>query len=348
MSVSVGESGSTLYAHKASELRTPASNEKLLLSMAILDELGPDERIETRAAASTFSSGEVPGPLWILGGGDPGIDSKRLGALAHELVDAGLTRIGGSVRGSTTFFKHDWYAKGWKPYFPRVYCPLPSALTFNGNTAGGVHIRDPEKRAAQALTKKLRGLGVRIGGPASAGSAPAGLTEIASIQSKALPSLLHTQNVDSINFYAEVLGKLLGASAAGAPGTISKGAAAIEAFAGDSGANVRAFDSSGLSYDDRVSTQGMLKMMWTVDGEPWADELRDTLPRAGQGTLQGRLHGLDVWAKTGTLTGISALSGWVRLRDGELAEFSILSRGMPKTTAIGIEDKIVALIARNA
>jgi D-alanyl-D-alanine carboxypeptidase len=90
-------------------------------------------------------------------------------------------------------------------------------------------------------------------------------------------------------------------------------------------------------------------MLDTVDAMPWAADLRGTLPKPGQGTLAGRLHGLDVHAKTGTLDNISALSGWVRLdSDGNLAEFSILSRGMSKTTAINLEDKIVALIAHNA
>jgi hypothetical protein len=128
MSVSIGENGTTLYAHKDDVLRTPASNEKLMLTMAILDQLGPNQRIETRAAAGSFSHGEVSGPLWILGGGDPGINSARLGTLAHDLVHAGLTRVDGPVRGSTTFFKHDWFAKGWKRDFPQTECALPSAL----------------------------------------------------------------------------------------------------------------------------------------------------------------------------------------------------------------------------
>jgi D-alanyl-D-alanine carboxypeptidase/D-alanyl-D-alanine-endopeptidase (penicillin-binding protein 4) len=320
-----------------------------MLTMAILDQLGPDQRIETRAAAGSFDHGEVSGPLWILGGGDPGINSARIGTLAHDLVDAGLTRVEGSVRGSTTFFKHDWFAKGWKRDFPQTECALPSALTFNNNSVNGRHINDPEKLAAQALTKKLRGLGVHITQSAGAGAAPSGLADIASIHSKPITSVLHRQNVDSVNFYAEVLGKLLGAETAGAPGTIRKGAAAIEDFASTAGAHVDAFDSSGLSYDDRVSTRGMLKMLDTVDAKPWAGDLRGTLAKSGQGTLAGRLHGLDVRAKTGTLDNISALSGWVRLdSDGNLAEFSILSRGMSKTTAINLEDKIVALIAHNA
>jgi D-alanyl-D-alanine carboxypeptidase/D-alanyl-D-alanine-endopeptidase (penicillin-binding protein 4) len=291
----------------------------------------------------------ISGPLWILGGGDPGINTARISSLAHSIARAGVTKITGSVRGSTTYFSHDWFAKGWKKSFRRDECAMPTALTFNGNSSRGRNIRDPEKLAAVALTKKLRGVGVRVGGKAGAGKAPSGLTDVASIHSKPLKSILHIQNVGSVNFYAEVLGKLLGAKVSGPPGTIAKGAKAIEAFASAAGAHVTAYDSSGLSYANRVSTEGMLKMMTEASGKSWGDDLIATLAKPGQGTLAGRLHGLDVHAKTGTLNSISALSGWVKLdSNGKLAEFSILSKGMPKTTAIAIEDKIVALIAHNA
>lgn len=77
--------------------------------------------------------------------------------------------------------------------------------------------------------------------------------------------------------------------------------------------------------------------------------LRSTLPRPGQGTLSGRLLGLQVRAKTGTLfQQVSALSGWVRLHSGSWAAFSILSHGLAKREAVALEDRLVALITTNA
>ena len=58
---------------------------------------------------------------------------------------------------------------------------------------------------------------------------------------------------------------------------------------------------------------------------------------------------MKVRAKTGTLIGISALSGWVWLeREGTWAEFSVMSRGMSKSAAAAIEDRIVRIAANRA
>jgi D-alanyl-D-alanine carboxypeptidase/D-alanyl-D-alanine-endopeptidase (penicillin-binding protein 4) len=81
---------------------------------------------------------------------------------------------------------------------------------------------------------------------------------------------------------------------------------------------------------------------------PWGNDLLTSLAVPGEGTLGGRLAGLDVRAKTGTLIGdISALSGYVRVRSGRWASFSIMSE-LPKDDAVALEDAIVRAIAANA
>jgi D-alanyl-D-alanine carboxypeptidase/D-alanyl-D-alanine-endopeptidase (penicillin-binding protein 4) len=251
--------------------------------------------------------------------------------------------------GSTGYFRHDWWAPGWKPSFPGAEVALPTALTFEGNRSHGRSIRDPERRAAASLTRQLRSSGVRVGGKPGAGRAPRGLRVVAGIRSRSLEALLRRQNVDSRNFDAEVLGKLLGVTRFGAPGTISKGARAIERWASGFGVSVQAHDGSGLSYRNRVTASGVVRLLWAADGATWTNDLRGALPRGGQGTLAHRLRTVHVRAKTGTLDRISALSGWVRLeRTGEWAEFSILSRGTSKDAAVRVEDRIVRAVAANA
>ena len=348
--ISVREAGSFVYRHGGDQLRTPASNQKLLLAMALLSRLGPDATLPTEVAAAVPpTAGILPGDLWILGHGNPALGPAAMTALARSVVAAGITQIEGSIVGSTGFFRRDWRAPGWRRYFPRTEVPLPTALTYQGNVDGGIHIHDPELRAARSLTEELRELGVRVAGEPGARLPPAGLLPVAQVGSPPLIELLEFAARYSSNFYAEVLGKLLGAEQLGPPGSIGKGAAAIRAWATAAGVRARARDSSGLSYANRLSPTGLVRLLGIGESMAWGEALREALPGPGQGTLGGRLRGVPVHAKTGTLTGISALSGWVfarRLRSW--VEFSIMSEGLPKDEAVEIEDRVVRMLWRFA
>jgi D-alanyl-D-alanine carboxypeptidase/D-alanyl-D-alanine-endopeptidase (penicillin-binding protein 4) len=348
--VSVREAGQFLYRHADKVRRTPASNQKLLLAMALLDRLGPGLRIPILARANIVEPGGViPGNLWIIGRGDPHVGPNDLADLAQDIADAGITRVRGSVKGATTYFARDWWARGWKPYFPDEYIPLPSALTYLGNVDGGRHIRDPERRAARELTAQLRAVGISVGGPPAAGEPPPGLQHIAAVRSPTLIVLLQNMLNHSINFSAEVLGKRLGVDRYGVPGTIAKGARAVAGWVAGMGVQAIAYDGSGLSYANSVSPAGIARLLGEVEELPWGDDLMGALPGPGQGTLTSRLAGVPVRAKTGTLTERSALSGWVYLQEtATWAEFSIISKGLPVSRAKGLEDRIVRILWRDA
>ena len=350
MSVSVGEAGAFLYGRAPDAMRTPASNEKLLLSMALLDAFGPDDVIRTGAAsASDATEGVIRGDLWILGRGDPEVDVGTMKMLARRIAASGITRIGGRVMGSTAYFRQDWEAPGWNDV-ARDYVARPTALAFEGNLDGsGRDVSDPERRAAEALTDELEALGVAVKGRPGAGRPPDGVAEVASVRSRTLRAILAKLLRPSNNFYAEVLGKRLGVSASGTPGTIAKGAAAIQAWVGANGAAFELYDNSGLSYSNRVSAEGIVRLLWVAEAAPWGADLFGALPEGGQGTLQHRFPTVQVRAKTGTLTDISALSGWVWLERLEAwGEFSILSSGMSKPNASEIEDEIVRILQNQA
>ena len=351
MSVTIGDDGAFWYRHLALVARTPASNEKLLLSMALLSALGPDHVMDTRAmAAAAPVDGVIDGDMWLVGHGDPELGPDALNALARQIDDAGVRRITGSVLGDTGPFQRDWWAPGWKDDFPEVEVAIPTALAFRGNVGPeGRHIDDPELRAAEFLTKTLRRRGIRVKGPAGVASAGGPRVKIAAIDSAPMVDIIRRMNIDSVNFDAEVLGKVLGADVSGTA-SIAAGAAAIDAFTAANGAprSVQR-DASGLSYANRVTTQGMVRLLWSADRQPWASDLRLAMPIGGQGTLEGRLGHTRVRAKTGTLTAVSALSGWVWSRTAnDWIEFSILSDGLHKYEAVRIEDAIVQLVSQRA
>ena len=352
VSVTIALGGDTLYAHRDWVARPPASNEKLLLSMALLRRLGADATIATRLFATerVGADGVLEGNLWVVGHGDPEVDALDMAELARALVQDGVERVRGRVFAGTGPFARDWWAPGWRDYFPDVYIALPTALTYRFNeAAGGRHLRDPERLAAKTFTKKLEARGIEVSGRPGSGSTPQGLVALATIESDPLAAIIRRMNLVSSNFRAEVLGKMLGARRLGSPGTIAKGARVIERFAGSHGVHVVAHDSSGLSYDNRVSAEGIIDMLRVAEKASWGEVLRGTLPAGGEGTLQGRLETVTVRAKTGTLIDASALSGWVWLeREDAWAAFSILSSGMDEDRAKSIENKIVRVVAANA
>jgi D-alanyl-D-alanine carboxypeptidase len=360
ISISVRDKGEVLYRWNARKRRTPASVEKLLTSMVLLDKLGTDRRFTTTAAAPAPAAGVVRGNLWLLGNGDPtvtgggrfgrslGFRPTRLRRLAYRIREAGIVRIRGRVMGGTGIFARDWWAPGWKSDFPSRYVPFPSALNFEGNVHKGRHINDPERRAARNLKRKLQRIGVEVTRGVGTGKRPAGLQPLAKVRSVPLSHILRFMNRKSSNFFAEVLGKVLGHEVSGT-GSIAAGARALKKWTSENNVGVDTFDGSGLSYSNRMSSHGMTRLLSAAEKESWGPALRRSLAKGGQGTLKHRLKGTRVRAKTGTLTSISALSGWVWLeRTGSWAEFAILSSGMPKSTAVNIEDRVVRILNQYA
>jgi serine-type D-Ala-D-Ala carboxypeptidase/endopeptidase (penicillin-binding protein 4) len=361
--VSVRDQGKTLYSFSATRKRIPASNQKLLLSMALLDRMDPDERLATSALGRRVRSGTLKGNLYIVGRGDPTISSggpfarslslrpTYVGRLARKIKEAGVRRIGGRVVGVRNYFASDWWASGWKSFYPSSQIALPVALNLNGNTDKGRHISDPERRLAVSLTKRLRSMGVRVGAKARTGSRTPDYARngVARVRSSPLATILRYMNRTSSNSFAEVLGKVLAVQRSGRPGTIAKGGRGIQAWAARYNVRVRAHDSSGLSSANRVSPHGLARLLGVAHNRSWGQRFRNGLATGGQGTLEDRLHGVPVRAKTGTLSGVSTLSGWVRLKRADSwGEFSIMSGGMSKTKAANLEDRIVRFLTKRA
>jgi serine-type D-Ala-D-Ala carboxypeptidase/endopeptidase (penicillin-binding protein 4) len=335
VSVAVAARGETLYEHAADEQRTPASVQKVLLSMALFDELGPRHRITTRV--ESVKSGGAVGNLWIIGGGDPSMVSGAGGVrrLANRVARSGIERVRGSVIVNSSLFASDWRAPGWQPW-SRDFANRPTALAVDGN--GSPH---PPLAFGRSLSNALGARGVAVRHGPRSGRVPSRARIVTRVRSARLRVLVAHMNTASSNFYAEMLGKLLGSQVFGPPGTMSKGARAIERFAAQKGVELIAHDSSGLSYANRVSAHDLAILLDHAERQPWGRALRLSLPSPGEGTLASRLDGVPLHAKTGTLwNGSSALAGWVRLRRGGMASFAVLGRGSGKS----IEDAIVKRI----
>lgn len=343
MSVSVGLGTTIVFALHGTKPMRPASNEKLLTSLAALAAFGPGYTFPTRGEAKGgFKGGTLQGDLWLVGSGDPELNGASFGRLADALIAAGLRHVTGSVIGDTSAFDRGWWAPGWLLGISRQYVTRPTALAVDGNAGAGM----PEMTAATSLLSVLRSRGITVNGVAKTGRAPAGTRTLAQIRSAPLGQILARQNYSSINFDAEMIAKALGARRHG-PGSTAAGAAAIQAWVATQGVAATVLDGSGLSHRDRVSTNALVTLLLQARRGPDGQALYNSLPSPGHGTLSFRLAGVPVRAKSGSLfvIPVEALSGYVRDAAGHLVAFSILSQDLSATTARALEDSIVRALA---
>ena len=241
--------------------------------------------------------------------------------------------------GDTSAFDRGWWAPGWLRGISRNYVARPTALRLTGSSG-------LEAEAVAAFRAASSALGSRSTGPSATGVAPKRLELLATDRSAALGSLLAHQNHESDNLYAELTTKLLGDTAA-TSGSTASGARVIHAWAAEHAVDASVRDGSGLSDQDRTSAEGLVTLLLAAQRRPWFPVFLRSLPTGGDGTLAGRLTGLPVHAKTGTLfvRPTSTLSGYVATRNGRTVAFSVLTHDLPESTALGIEDAVVRALA---
>jgi len=161
----------------------------------------------------------------------------------------------------------------------------------------------------------------------------------------------------SQNLYAETLLKAVGAARSG-PGSAEEGrraaAGIFSAWGIPPGGYVQA-DGSGLSRYDYVTADMIVALLEHLFKDPkHKDAFIATLPIAGKdGTVSSRLKGTrgegNATAKTGSISNVRALSGYVRTRDGETLAFSILANSftIPAATVTYIADVAVETLANH-
>ncbi|GAC1592895.1 MAG: D-alanyl-D-alanine carboxypeptidase/D-alanyl-D-alanine-endopeptidase [Acidimicrobiales bacterium] len=337
LQVQVG--GVPVYAHEAGTPLLAASNIKLLTAYVAASRLGPDAKLTTAAvAAKAPVGGLVDGPLFLVGGGDPLLATAdyrqtqtewtlaaepvtKLEDLADRIRGAGVTRITGGVLGDDSRFDGQRTVPTWKStYVSSGEVGPVGALEINGGfTVSGrrkVPNLTPAASAAQALATLLQARGVTVEGGVSTGTAPAAAVAVASVDSLPLRDVIGIMLRESDNLAAEMLVKELGHRFAGA-GTWAAGLGVVRDTLASAAIPVDGLaivDGSGLDRSDRATCATLAAL--DVAGGPAGGTVIAGLPRAGNcGTLVKRFVGQAaagrVRAKTGSLTGVAALTGYV-------------------------------------
>lgn len=255
------DSGTVLAAQDGDRAFMPASILKVPTALAVLRELGPDHRFATRLMYSgTLRDGVIDGDLWLVGGGDPMLDTPTLARLTDALASAGIRGVRGRfLYDDTAIFLHEMiedrqpptasYNPGlaglsldfnrfkvmWKGGAPTgadipldpLPVALPVALTAPPTAQPGISevwvpVRDPGRFTARVFQWQAAQRGIPLPLPEAAPVTVAA-TELARLDSPPLREILRRALVFSNNMATETVA-IAATTKAGRPATLEDAA----------------------------------------------------------------------------------------------------------------------------
>ncbi|MGH7909716.1 MAG: D-alanyl-D-alanine carboxypeptidase/D-alanyl-D-alanine endopeptidase, partial [Thermodesulfobacteriota bacterium] len=391
-----------IFQYNPDKLFVPASNIKVLTSVAGLSILKPDYRFKTEFySGGDATKGVIHGGLYFKGYGDPTLSTQHLETIAEEFKSLGVKEIKGGIIVDDSYFDNVRYGKGWKEKWKGdVFSPPISALSLNYNTfyikvypakigriptvvlepkgtnaniinkaittkkggrltavwlEGGktikldgsisrrtpsytleVTTRSPALYAGSAFKRILEDAGIRVEGYVSMGDVPDWGVVLYTHFSDPLYLIIAEFNKNSVNIIGENIIKTLGATIIGESGTWEKGTQVVSNFLHEIGIkdSFEIFDGSGLSLLNRVSPNVITDVLeYAYNNQVISLKFLNSLSIGGvDGTLKKRFRRSEVEgrviAKTGHLSNVSALSGYLFTKSGDVLVFSILANGL--------------------
>lgn len=330
--------GQVLAKRSADTPLTPASTIKVLTTMAAVDILGANRTFVTKVVDAGA------GRVVLVGGGDPLLTDKTSTssyrkASLQKLAKATVAALKAAKRKTVTLrydaslfsgptFSPKWKAK-WKGSEARV-----AALEINsGKLSNGRAAANPAKTAANAFAKRLRAAGIKVSSVA-AGKAGSTSGELARVTSTALSRIVKRTLLVSDNVAAETLSRHA-AIANGRAGSFTGAAANLKAWLSARGlwaSGQKVLDGSGLAPGSKLTPRTLAGAIRLALADAEFAPVIAGLPVAGKsGTLKNRFDDKSeragrntVHAKTGTLSGLAGLTGFLTTKDGAVLVFAEL------------------------
>lgn len=221
-------------------------------------------------------------------------------------------------------------------------------------------VDEPAGMAGHVFAEALAENGVEVEGDVARGEVPEDWDEphtIAENTSMPLEEILVPLMKFSNNGHTEMLVKTIGRENAD-EGSWEAGLVGVDEALQELGVDTSDLvlnDGSGLSRTDRITAGGMIDLLTKVQDAPWYEAWHDSLPVAGDsdpfvgGTLASRMDGTAadgvVQGKTGTMSGVSALSGYVQGPDGSELFFSVVNNDHAGSAPLHVQDAIAVRLA---
>jgi len=296
------------------------------------------------------------GNIIVKGDFDPAFTYADVRAIAQQVQNLAIDSIDGWIIGDVSMTDTLSLGYGWCwDDVPSEHIPYLSPLLYNQGKAGRKSSPHPEMRFVQTLRREVEALGIGVRGVrVSTVPATSGATLFCTSQ-RTIEEILPRMMKNSDNLYAESMFYQLAHSAKASGAGRTEGAKMVEQVIGKAGGNttdLKVADGSGVSLYNYVTAATQVAMLRYAYARPNIFQpLYESMPIAGvDGTLGGRMKSgkaySNVHAKTGSVTGVSSLTGYVTGQSGHVIAFSILCNGSLKmSSARSYQDRICEVLA---
>lgn len=335
------DADSAIFCHNERQLMRPASTMKVITAITALSRLGGSYQFKTDLCyTGRVDSCTLQGDIYCVGGFDPRFNNDDLRAFVEGIRRLGIDTIRGSIYADKSMKDKNPYGEGWcwdddnptlsplllsrkDHLLPKFYSDLREAGIYLTGSLG--EKRKPED--ANCIVRRFH----------------------------TIDQVLMRMLKESDNLYAESMFYQIAASTGNHPATAKSARAIIKQLVnkiGLDGSRYQFADGSGLSLYNYVSAELEVKLLrYAYNDQNIYNHLLPALPIAGtDGTLRKRMTGAftrgNVHAKTGTVTGISSLCGYLTAANGHHLCFSIINQGvMHGKNGRRFQDKVCTILA---
>ena len=338
-SITIADSQGRLLADlNGSRPRIPASNQKLVSTAYALDRLGTDYRLSTQLWRLS------DGSFRLTGEGDPDLALPQLQRFAKLALGSG----GGSGQLPSLLKlqiaeepRQAWWPQGWHP--DDRYYAYGAPITRLALTSNAIHeaVMNPPSRLQNLLQKTMQQQGAKVQVSLISARAPLPGDAILMHQENSAPmhNLLSLANTESHNFTAEVLLRQ-GAGSWDLGQAIQRQTLWLTEQ-GLPMQGVRGADGSGLDRANRLTSRFLAALLLRMDQHPYGRAYLASMAVAGQrGTLRNLYVGSPLqgkfYGKTGTITGVRAISGVLVTNDGPRYVSAISNGASSPNNIIGL------------
>ena len=334
------DADSAIYRFNERQLMRPASTMKAITAIAALDRLGGSYQFKTELCYTGQVDGCVlNGDVYCVGGFDPRFNTDDMRAFVEALNRMGIDTIRGNIYSDKSMKDDRMLGEGW--------CwdddnPVLSPLLISR-----------KDQFMEQFYNKLRKADIYLTGAIGEKRKPQEANCIVR-RFHTIDQILMRMMKESDNLYAEAMFYQLAAATGNRPASAKSARGVIRQLVnklGLDGARYQFADGSGLSLYNYVSAELLIRFLrYAHDNENIYNHFLPSLPIAGQdGTLKRRMQSQftrgNVRAKTGTVTGVSSLCGYLTAANGHRICFCIINQGvMHGRNGRKFQDKVCSIL----